>query len=100
MTEQNFPIDDNLWAERDGNLVRFHQKMPRGVSHQGDDVVTELRIDTLRNVLVWADQERSVTASLTGPLASQVREGARELGLSPEMFIWHAVKVFLEVGAE
>jgi hypothetical protein len=59
----------------------------------------ELTIETLRNLLVWADQERSVTASLTGPMAAQVRQAAEELGLTPEMFIWHAVKLFIDVGS-
>ena len=52
----------------------------------------------MRNVLVWADEERGVTASFTGPMAFQIRESARELGLTPEMFVWYAVKAFMDVG--
>ena len=100
MAEQRFDIDNDLWVERDGNLVRFYCKASGAGIELRYDVALELRVDTLRNVLVWADQERSVTASLTGPMASQVREAAKELGLTPEMFIWHAVKLFIEVGAE
>ena len=98
MASQRFDIDNNLWAERDGNLVRFHRQVPTTDLQHGDEVMLELGVDTLRNLLVWADQERGVTASLTGPMAAQIREAAKELGLTPEMFIWHAVKVFIEVG--
>ena len=53
----------------------------------------------MRNVMVWADEERGVTASFTGPMASQIREAARTLGLTPEMFVWYAVKAFMDVGS-
>ena len=39
-----------------------------------------------------------MTATFTGPLAQQIREHSRELGLTNEMFLWHAVKIFIEVG--
>ena len=99
MAIQHFGIDDTLWAERVDNLVMFHRSTQLSKEQQRDDVVLEMSIDTLRNVVVWADQEHSVTASLTGPMASQVRQAALDLGLTPEMFIWHAVKLFLEAGS-
>ena len=92
----SFDIDDTLWAERDDGVVRFHRKAPGAAS---DPVVLEVGLSTLRNVMVWADEERRVTASFTGPMASQIREAARELGLTPEMFVWYAVKAFMDVGS-
>ncbi len=91
-----FEIDDTLWAERDDGVVRFYRKVPGSVP---DQVVLEVGLSTLRNVITWADEERGVTAFFTGPMASQVRESAKVLGLTPEMFVWYAVKAFMEVGS-
>ena len=79
--------------------MQFHHTTQAPDGDQQDSVVLELEKEALRNILVWADQESSVTVSLTGPMAAQVRQMAKELGLPPEMFIWHAVKVFIEAGA-
>ena len=106
MAGRRFDIDGTLWAEQDDDLVSFYRRTEDQASGQSDSPVLELpdgpvlelRVDTLWNVVVWADQGRNVTASLTGPMASQVREAAKELGLTPEMFIWHAVKTFIEIG--
>lgn len=95
---RRFDIDGTLWAEQNGDLVSFYRHPGSAASDQPDSPVLELKVDTLRNVVVWADQGRNVTASLTGPMASQVREAAKELGLTPEMFIWNAVKTFIEIG--
>ena len=86
-----------LWAELQGRTVRLHRTRatPRG---EEDAVLVELATDTLRNLLVWADGDRAVTVSLTGPLAREVRESAKHLGLTPELFVGHAVRLFLEVG--
>ncbi len=92
----SFEIDDTLWAERGDGVVRFHRK---AVGDASDPVVLEVALSTLRNVLSWADEERGVTASFTGPMASRIRESAGELGLTPEMFVWYAVKAFMEVGS-
>ena len=99
MSENSFEIEETpeytLWAELLDDTVRFHRK-----EKDTDDamVALELSRDTLRNVLVWADQGQGVTASLTGPMAEQIKRYARELGLTDELFVWHAVKVFIEVG--
>ena len=98
MASQRFDIDGTLWAEQNDDLVSFYRHPENAASDQPVSPVLELKVDTLRNVVVWADQGRNVTASLTGPMASQVREAAKELGLTPEMFIWHAVKTFIEIG--
>ncbi len=98
MASRRFDIDGTLWAEQSDDLVSFYRNPENPVFEEPDSLVLELKVDTLRNVVVWADQGRNVTASLTGPMASQVREAAQQLGLTPEMFIWHAVKAFIEVG--
>ena len=102
MSEHRFEIekgDDHvLWAERHGPVIRFHRTAKSDTGEGEDTVVTELHRETLRNVLVWSDQGESVTVSLKGPMALQIQQHARELGLTEELFVWHAVKVFIEVG--
>ncbi len=85
-----------LWAERRGDVVRIHRTDTR--PEPRDTFLVELTRDALRNLLVWSDGDSHVTYSIGGPLAQQVREHARELSLPPEMFVWHAVKVFIDVG--
>ena len=62
--------------------------------------MARLETDTLRHLLLWAEDEKSVTFSLTGPLAQQVKDLSKELSLTPEMFVWHAVKVFIETAPD
>ena len=88
--------DYTYWAEVDEGTVIIH-KTGKSAS-VGDQVLVRWSSNTLRNLLVWADQEQNVTTSITGPMAVQVRQKANELMLTPEMFVWHAVKVFVEVG--
>ena len=97
---QKFEIENAsdyiYWAEVDEGMLVVHKT---GKSDSTDDqVLVRWSSDTLRNLLVWADQEQNVTTSITGPMAAQVRQKAKELMISPEMFVWHAVKVFVEVG--
>jgi hypothetical protein len=66
-----------------------------------DEILLRWDIDVFRDILAWAGQAAQtgmVTATFTGPLAQQIREHSRELGLTNEMFLWHAVKIFIEVG--
>ena len=79
--------------KRQGEVVIF-----RAQAEGGDNPaeIARWRANDLRNLLLWAEDERSVTFSLTGPLAKQVFDLAGELSLTPEMFVWHAVKVFID----
>ena len=101
MGERTFKIETSdsstCWATLQDNLIAIH-RTPRG-STEDDEVLVQWDIDVLRNLLEWASQESAVTAFFSGPLAHQIREYSRELGMTPEMFVWHAVKVFIEVGA-
>ena len=87
-----------FWAERRDSVIAIHRTER---SDQGaDEVLLEWDIAVLLNLFLWADQEERVTSSITGVLSHQVRQHAKELGLTPEMFVWHAVKVFIEVGSD
>ena len=86
------------WAESKDDLVTINRR-PKGET-VGGEVLAQWSTDTLRNLLLWAEDERSVTFSITGPLAHQVAKLSRELSLTPEMFVWHAVKVFIETAPE
>ena len=99
MLDNSFEIEETpvytIWAELWDDIVRFHR---REKDTNDVSVPLELSRDTLRNLLVWADQGQSLTASITGPMAEQIKRYAKELGLTEELFVWHAVKVFIEVG--
>ena len=85
------------WAELlDGNIV-IHRTS--GLPPGEDQVLLQWDADVLHNLLSWATKEEAVSAYFSGPMAHQIRQHSSELGMTPEMFVWHAVKVFIEVGA-
>ena len=89
--------DDGRFAytaqSSDGNV----KILRRPLESDGDpEVVAQLSTEALRTLLLWAEDKKSVTFSLTGPLAQQVKDLSGELSLTPEMFVWHAVKLFIE----
>ena len=86
------------WAESSGGTVTLHRRTLD--PDENAEVVALLGLETLRLLLLWAEDEKSVTFSLTGPLAQQVKDLSRELSLTPEMFVWHAVKIFIESAPE
>jgi hypothetical protein len=87
--------DHRSWAEIEDGNVLIH-RTPSLAGNTG--AVLSLDPDTLRNLLTWATREDAVTAHFTGPMAKLVQDHSRDLGMTPEMFVWHAVKVFIEVG--
>ena len=101
-TKGSFTIGEDsrfsYWAESVDGAVILH-RLPLD-SDENSEVVARLDADTLRHLLLWAEDEKSVTFSLTGPLAQQVKDLSKELSLTPEMFVWHAVKVFIETAPE
>ena len=86
------------WAESNDGQVTIHRRPKDEVV--GDEVLARWSPETLRNLLLWAEDEKSVTFSLTGPLAHQVRKLSGDLSLTPEMIVWHAVKIFIETSPE
>ena len=84
------------WASlEDGRIVVHRISRP---PEQHDEVLLQWDVDVLHNLLAWATREGAVAAYFAGPMAHQIREHSKELGMTPEMFVWHAVKVFIEVG--
>ncbi len=102
MAEDTFEISTNeshvYWAERHDGTITIHrtERSPQG----GDEVLLQWDVAVLRNLLLWGEKDGGVTSCITGVLAQQVRQHCQELGLTPEMFVWHAVKVFIEVGTD
>ena len=88
------------WAELQERRIMIHRGPdPSQATATGkDEQVIEWPIEVLRNLLSWAVQDDAVTAYFGGPMAHQIRQHSKELGMTPEMFVWHAVKVFVEVG--
>ena len=85
------------WAELQDGKILIHRTIPG--PDEEDQVLVQWDVDVLRNLLSWADQGGAVTTWFTGPMAQQIRAHAKELSMTPEMLVWHAVKVFIEVGA-
>ncbi len=84
------------WAELQGSRIAIHRTSQQ--PDPGHEVLFVWDVDTVHNILSWATQGQAVTAYMTGPMAHQIREHSKELGMTPEMFVWHAVKVFIETG--
>ncbi len=97
-TKGAFTIGDDghfsYWAESGDGSVTLHRRPLE--SEETSEAVARLDPETLRLLLLWAEDEKSVTFSLTGPLAQQVKDLSKELSLTPEMFVWHAVKIFID----
>lgn len=86
-----------FWAEVEGGKVVVHRASH--TSNEEDHVLLRWDTDVLRNLLSWASGEGDITTHFTGPMAHQIRQHSKELGMTPEMFVWHGVKVFIEVGS-
>lgn len=101
MTTDRFEIrreDDSLiWAHQERGAITIYRTDLRSGR---DTALLTLERDAARRLLMWADGDRGVTASITGPLAREVRKSAEELSLTPEVFVWEAVKVFLETARD
>ena len=100
MPGQRFEIEASdthtWWAELSGGSVVIHQTShsPPGV----DRVLVQWDLGVLRDLLAWGSREGPVASYLEGPMAHQVRQHSQELGMTPEMFVWHAVKIFIDAG--
>ena len=90
------------WAELQDKKIIIHRTshLAPGPPTGENEILLQWDIDVLRNLLTWAGQEDAVTTHFTGPLAHQIREHSAELSMTPEMFVWHAVKLFIEVGPQ
>ena len=85
------------WAEvKDGRLTVYRTSQ---VSSPQDQLLLTWDVEVLTSLMTWVSQDGPVTAHFTGPMAQQIRQHSKELGMTPEMFVWHAVKVFVETGA-
>ena len=85
----------SYWFERDEAGVGLFMTSPDGSTR---DLLIRLDKKTLGDLLVWSDDDAVVSAIVTGPMAKAIKKNARGLGLTDEMFVWHAVKLFLDVG--
>ena len=83
------------WLARDGDTVLL---CGAPVDSSRRDVVGKLDRKKLREMVLWAGGEGAVSALLEGPMANEIRKASKELGISEQMIVWNAVKIFLEVG--
>ena len=84
------------WADLQNGQLVVH-RTSRGPAGD-DETLVRWDLDVLLNLLTWATEGEDVIARFSGPMAHQIREHSKDLGMTPEMFVWHATKVFTEVG--
>ena len=102
MKHPTFEIENSptssIWAELEEGKIAIHRST-NAADGEGEVLARWDVHEVFHNLLTWATQEKAVSAYFDGPLAHQIREHSKELGMTPEMFVWHAVKVFIEVGS-
>ena len=84
------------WLEHDGNrilLCRDDQNCSPSRRNLG-----VLDRDRIWDLVQWATADNTVTAMFEGPMAVEIKKTSDQLGISEQMVIWNAVKLFLEVG--
>ena len=83
------------WLTRDGDALLLC-----GGSGDASDrqVLGRLERGRLRDLLLWAGGEDRVVAVMEGPMANETKKAAKELGISEQMIVWNALKIFLDVG--
>lgn len=74
--------------------------LTRSAEGSAQEVVATLSRERVRDMVFWMASEGRVTTVFEGPMANEIRKASRELGLSEQMVIWNAVKLFLDIGAE
>ena len=88
----------SYWLNRDGEDLRLVSGSPKNAS--GQEELGRLDKDRVRELLIWARGEGAVTAVFEGPMANEIKKASDELGISEQMIVWNAVKLFLEVGSD
>ena len=85
----------SYWLAREGDTLALYGG-PAGASH--GEALGRLDRGRIRELLLWAGGEGMVVTIMDGPMANEVKKASDELGLSEQMIVWNAVKLFLEVG--
>ena len=88
----------SYWLNRDGEDLLLYNGSTKKTSDP--EVLGRLDRDRVRELLIWATGEGAVTAVFEGPMANEIKKASGELGISEQMIVWNAVKLFLEVGSE
>lgn len=87
--------DDDFWAEPapEGIAIQ-HGKSTR--PEEGRTLLT-IRADQVQRLDAWAHPE-GLLVPFTGVLARQIKDQARDLGLTPENFVVEALNAFIQAG--
>ena len=87
--------DGDVWAEvGSGEVVLFKGRATR--PDEGEPVLN-LRPDQIERLDAWAHPE-GVLAMFSGVLARQIKELAKDVGLSPQNFVLEALNAFIQAG--
>ena len=90
--------EGSYWLARDGEDLLLYSGSQKTASDQ--DVLGRLDRDRVRELIIWARGESAITAVFEGPMANEIKKASGELGISEQMIVWNAVKLFLEVGGQ
>ena len=85
----------SYWLTHDGETLTLNVG-PDNMAH--GEALSRLDRNRIRELLSWAGGENMVVTIMDGPMANEVRKASDELGISEQMIVWNAVKLFLEIG--
>ncbi len=87
--------DGDVWAEAgSGEIVLYKGRATR--PEEGEPVLN-MRPDQIERLDAWAHPE-GVLALFSGVLARQIKDLAKDVGLSPQNFVLEALNAFIQAG--
>ena len=86
----------DIWAEGEGENIVVYRGDSAAQGANGT-VLLSVRRDQFGRLAGWADPQ-TLSVGFTGLLARQVRDLAKEVGLTPQNFVLEAVNAFIQAG--
>jgi hypothetical protein len=88
--------DGDVWAEGEAENIVLYRGDSRSAESDGVALVS-VRHDQFGRLAAWADPE-TLSVGFTGVLARQIRDLAKEVGLTPQNFVLEALNAFIQAG--
>ena len=87
--------EGDVWAETAPggiNIMRGHATRP-----DEGEIILRVQPDQVERLDAWAHQE-GLIVSFSGVLARQIKDLAKEVGLTPQNFVLEALNAFIQAG--